>query len=494
MRDEANLLRDLWRVASRHDDLQDVAQAFFERFRTEAPARWMRLLRFDDRRGRLTNAASAGEAPTVPLRVDLPTPRSADLAAWARGDGLGFWSWREQDAVSRVLGPDGVAGPFAAVALRIDTEIRGIAVFGGELARFAVALRLAAEPLTAMLDTDARLHELARLREAAEADRNALLERLDQGSVTTQLVGAESGLSLVMRRIAQVARTDAPVVLFGETGSGKEVISRAIHDRSPRHDAPFLKVNCGAIPPELVDSELFGHEKGAFTGAHATRKGWFERADGGTLFLDEIGELPPPAQVRLLRVLQDGSFQRVGGERTLQADVRVIAATHRDLAAMARRGEFRWDLWYRLSVFPITIPPLRARRQDIPDLARHFASRAGRKIHGRELTPTQADIAMLVERDWPGNVRELGAVIERAVILGDGNRLEVRQALGPERGPPPADDRAAIEEVVARCLGRIEGPFGAAAALGVNAATLRSRMRRLGIDWERYRLRSSDGG
>src|SRR5262249_330570 len=199
--------------------------------------------------------------------------------------------------------------------------------------------------------TDRRLHELARLREAAEADRRALLSRLQRQDVSDAIIGAESGLRTVMERIEQVARTDAPVLILGETGSGKEVAARAIHTRSRRADGPFLRVNCGAIPTDLVDSELFGHERGSFTGAVSSRKGWFERADGGTLCLDEVGELPAAAQVRLLRVLQDGTFQRVGGQQVLTVDVRIVAATHRDLRAHVRAGSFREDLWYRISVF-----------------------------------------------------------------------------------------------------------------------------------------------
>jgi transcriptional regulator with GAF, ATPase, and Fis domain len=290
------------------------------------------------------------------------------------------------------------------------------------------------------------------------------------------------------------------VLILGETGAGKEVVARAIHARSRRARGPFLRVNCGAIPTELVDSELFGHEKGAFTGAIALRKGWFERADGGTLFLDEVAELPPAAQVRLLRVLQDGTFQRVGGQDTHTVDVRILAATHRDMGAMVRDGRFRQDLWYRISVFPILLPALRERRDDIPALARHFAERAGERLFGRPLAPDDADLAQLAAYPWPGNVRELAAVIERAAILGNGQRLHVGPALGVDAAgarplaraavsaaEPEGEDPAAIEAALRASRGRIEGPFGAAAALGVNPHTLRSRMRRLGIDWSRFR-------
>jgi transcriptional regulator with GAF, ATPase, and Fis domain len=310
-----------------------------------------------------------------------------------------------------------------------------------------------------------------------------------------------------MERVDLVARSDVPVLLLGETGSGKEVIARAIHDRSSRSAAPFLRVNCGAISPDLIDSELFGHERGSFTGAVGTRKGWFERADGGTLLLDEIGELHLAAQVRLLRILQDGSFERVGGEKQLHVDVRVIAATHRDLQAMSSDGRFREDLWYRIAVFPIRIPPLRERPEDVPALAMHFAIRAARRFGTRPLAPSPEDLQRLVAYPWPGNVRELAAVIDRATILGDGVRLEVAKALGaaPAEPPPHAvrgpsvpssggmlaslDDamRAHIETVLRATHGRIEGPNGAARILRINPHTLRARMRKLHIDWQRFR-------
>ncbi len=216
------------------------------------------------------------------------------------------------------------------------------------------------------------------------------MSRLDRQDITDSIVGAETGLRPVMERVEQVAASDVPVLILGETGSGKEVIARAIHRRSRRAAGPILRVNCGAIPPELIDSELFGHERGSFTGAAATRSGWFERADGGTLFLDEIGELPAAAQVRMLRVLQDGSFERVGGHTPITVDVRVVAATNADLASLIAQGKFREDLWYRINVFPIHLPPLRQRPTDIPAFAAHFAARAGKRLGGRSLAPSPA--------------------------------------------------------------------------------------------------------
>jgi transcriptional regulator with GAF, ATPase, and Fis domain len=275
-----------------------------------------------------------------------------------------------------------------------------------------------------------------------------------------------------------------------------------VHTHSRRANGPFLRVNCGAIPPELIDSELFGHERGSFTGAVGTRKGWFERADGGTLFLDEIGELPLAAQVRLLRVLQDGSFQRVGGERTLTVDVRLVAATNRDLRQAVRDGGFREDLWFRIAVFPIPLPPLRERLQDMPALAAHFSLRAAERLGLPPRMPDAADLAALAAYPWPGNVRELASVIERAAILGDGRRLEVARALGvspplaalasPQRSNQPLSSledviRQHIEVALSQCHGRVEGPFGAALLLNLNPHTLRSKMRKLGVSGQLYR-------
>jgi transcriptional regulator with GAF, ATPase, and Fis domain len=300
-----------------------------------------------------------------------------------------------------------------------------------------------------------------------------------------------------MQRVAMVAASDASVLILGETGAGKEVVARAIHTRSGRAAGPFIRVNCGAISPELIDSELFGHEKGSFTGAVAQRRGWFERADGGTLFLDEVAELPASAQVRLLRVLQDGRFHRVGGESEIEVDVRIVAATHRDMAAMVQHHQFREDLWYRIAVFPIILPPLRERQEDIPQLALHFARRASRRLGLPPCEPTAADIALLKAYAWPGNVREMSSVLERAAILGQGERLAVAAALGSDTGQPrmPAAAGAAvtgiasldqatrshIQAALTQTRGRVSGEHGAAALLGVNANTLRAKMRKLKI-------------
>lgn len=376
-------------------------------------------------------------------------------------------------------------------------------------------LQVLLDPFTVALENDRRIRELSSLRETVEAENRSLLTRLGRKDLSDTIVGAESGLRPVMERAHLVARSDVPVLIFGETGSGKEVVARAIHLGSRRADKPFLRVNCGAIPSELIDSELFGHERGSFTGALESRRGWFERADGGTLFLDECGELPLAAQVRLLRILQDGSFSRVGAEKQHNVDVRIVAATHRDLQAMIRTGAFREDLWYRLAVFPIRIPALRDRLEDIPEMATHFSLRAANRFGMPPLVPTQEDINLLVSYAWPGNVRELRAVIERAAILGEGKRLEVAKALGTApplsttaHAPPVEEGHADllgqvasdgefltldaamalhIEAALRKTHGRIDGPYGAADLLDINPHTLRARMRKLGVNWRHFR-------
>lgn len=322
------------------------------------------------------------------------------------------------------------------------------------------------------------------------------------GALLDEVVGARQGLRGVMERIDLVRGSDVPVLLLGETGSGKEVVARALHAGSARAAGPFIRVNCGAIAPELVDSQLFGHERGSFTGAVGQRKGWFERAHSGTLFLDEIGELSPAAQVRMLRVLQDGTIERVGGQDPVQVDCRIVAATHRNLERMAREGSFREDLWYRLSVFPVAIPPLRERTCDVDALASAFAERSTR-FGLPPCRPTADDVRRLQAYPWPGNVRELAAVIDRAAILGRGQCLAIAAALGPAASEavvpgtplPVTGEDASLEAVIRRhieavlraCEGRIEGPKGAARLLQLNPATLRSKLRKLGISADAFR-------
>jgi transcriptional regulator with GAF, ATPase, and Fis domain len=344
---------------------------------------------------------------------------------------------------------------------------------------------------------------------AAAARTSPLPEHLitgGPGERDERLIGGDTGLAAVMARARLVSRSSAPVLLFGETGTGKEIIARAVHEHSTFRNGPFRRVNCGAIAPELIDSELFGHEQGAFTGAVARHKGWFEQADGGTLFLDEVGELALAAQVRLLRVVQDGEVIRVGGERPVRVNIRIVAATHRDLPAMVESQTFREDLYYRLSVFPIVIPPLRDRPNDIRAFAEYFAERAANRFGLRSVPISDDDVRLLAGYQWPGNVREMAAVMDRAVLIGQGRLIDVAAALGsgpraaglppprvPIAAPPVAIEpldvvmRRHIEAALRETHGRVEGPHGAARLLRLNPHTLRARMRKLKIDWRSFR-------
>jgi transcriptional regulator with GAF, ATPase, and Fis domain len=345
------------------------------------------------------------------------------------------------------------------------------------------------------------LAEIQALKEQLEAENVYLRGELRGGTSFADIVGRSPALRATLDQVAQVAPTDSTVLLLGETGSGKELLARALHDRSPRRARPLVKVNCAALPATLIETELFGHEKGAFTGATAAHMGRFELADGGTLFLDEIGDLALELQAKLLRVLQDGEVQRLGATRSKRVDVRLVAATNQDLERAMAEGRFRRDLYYRLSVFPIHVPPLRERREDIPLLAWAFIQRRqadlGRHV---EKIPRPA-LDALVAYDWPGNVRELENVLERALILSSGSTLRLESSLGlPARGQtaaaerpraslPAADGGGSLDDlarehiraVLDRCGGRINGPGGAAEVLQVHPNTLRSRMQKLGI-------------
>ncbi len=374
-----NVIFDVWREVCRHLEIAESVERLLPRLAEELPIEALAVRRIDRQGIGLETVACGivGELP--PLfsgKTKLTESELAQLLEWC-GRGTSRQRRRAKTrAMHSTCGGAGSTGLATAGSRRAKcslarsrarTEHRSGWCWRrpsphGQFSQENVELfRQLLEPFAAALENDSRLRELRSLREALEADKQALLTRLDRQDITDSIVGAETGLRLVMERAEQVAASDVPVLILGETGSGKEVIARAIHHRSRRAEGPILRVNCGAIPPELVDSELFGHERGSFTGADSTRKGWFERADGGTLFLDEIGELPPAAQVRLLRVLQDGSFERVGGHTPITVDVRLVAATNADLHALIAQGRFREDLWYRISVFPIHLPPLRQR-------------------------------------------------------------------------------------------------------------------------------------
>ena len=515
-------LLDVWRQVSRHAAIGESIAGIAKIVARSTPAGRLLVRRLDPGDGGLETVAIApGGAAGIESLSPCSSERRRRLLAWCRRGEIAHGSAGEgaEDPFA-ICVPSPLAGDAMVAPLAGATGPAGVLVLVATpdqrlTARHRAMVAALLEPVAVALENDRRLRELTALREAAEADRASLLARLGRRDLADEIVGADSGLRVVMERVALVSRSDAPVLILGETGAGKELVARAIRARSARASRAFMRVNCGSIAPGLIDSELFGHERGSFTGAVASRKGWFERADGGTLLLDEIGELTLAAQVRLLHVLQDGTFERVGGQQPVRVDVRIIAATHEDLPAMVRRGAFREDLWYRIAVFPIIVPPLRERAGDIPALAAHFARRAATRFGLAPCAPGDDDLPALLAYDWPGNVRELAAVIDRAAILGNGRRLDVAAALGG--GPratairptaatappaPPADEPAAadrldsatrrhIERALAVTHGRIEGPFGAALRLGVNPHTLRGRMRRLGIDWRAFRRAAS---
>ena len=338
---------------------------------------------------------------------------------------------------------------------------------------------------------EASLREVSELKERLEAENVVLQQEIRHHRGFDEIVGTSPALARVLAQVEQVAPTDAAVLLLGETGTGKELVARAIHDRSRRRDRPLVTVNCAALPATLVESELFGYEKGAFTGALQRTIGRFEVAHGGTLFLDEIGELPLDVQAKLLRVLQTGQFERLGAPRTHKADVRLVAATNRDLEREVREGRFRKDLYYRLSVFPIVLPPLRERREDVPLLVWHFIERRQAELGRSVKRVPERLMRAFSAHDWPGNVRELENVIERALILTSGATLAADPAfleavpfvspVGPRASLADAE-RAHIQAVLEECGWRVSGKGNAAERLGLKRSTLQFRMKKLAIE------------
>ena len=425
------------------------------------------------------------------LRRDLERERQYPAEEQAFADGIRSFAIVPLMARGRCIGTLAVGS--SRVGQYSETDTAFLQEVAGQVA-------LAIENMTAY-------EEIAVLKARLEHENAYLQEEIHREHDFAQMVGSSEALQAVLRRVDKVAPTDSTVLITGETGTGKELIARAIHHRSARRTRPLVKVNCTAISAGLVESEFFGHVKGAFTGALERRMGRFQLAHGGTIFLDEVGELPPETQVKLLRVLQEREFEPVGSSQTLAVDVRVIAATNRDLQAAVDAGRFRADLFYRLNVFPLEMPPLRQRRSDIPQLVMFFLARYGPRFGKRVQTVSPDTMERLVAYGWPGNVRELENVIERAVVLASGSVLEIEDDLlrpapahaghtgaGPTTvvapvGPEPAGLAAMLEEVeraqitaaLQRSGGVIEGPRGAARLLKVHPNTLRSRMEKLGL-------------
>ena len=354
--------------------------------------------------------------------------------------------------------------------------------------------------MTRWYATGTDIDDRVRAEERTRNENLALREQIDRDSMFEDIVGSSEALRKVLRQVTKLASSDSTVLILGETGTGKELIARSIHKRSNRADRAFIGVNCAAIPQSLIASELFGHEKGAFTGATQRRLGRFEAANGGTIFLDEVGDLPSEIQVALLRVLQEREIERVGSNKVIPIDVRVIAATHRDLNTLVAEGKFREDLLYRLNVVPIDVPPLRERVADTPLLVEYFIDRFGKKAGKKFGTIDKKSLGLLQTYDWPGNIRELQNVIERAVILCEGETFSVdetwlRRELPVARSRPSAlnrvlarQEKEMIEAALTQCYGRVSGPSGAATKLGLPARTLDSKIKRFKINKYKFKI------
>lgn len=488
-------------------DLETAMRRSFDFLGNFMPLDMMSLHLYDERNGalRTTTRISRMENTTH----DVITPLDDEGRAVFNNAGIPnvrIIPEPESDPVVKKLIPSlNLPKPLSALVMRLVIENRrigsllltagGSGRYSGEHAHLFSLLN---EPFAIALSNALTYEEVIRLKDMMSDDNKYLRKELMSMSAG-EIIGADFGLRSVMDMVRKVAHLESPVLLLGETGVGKSVLAGAIHLLSARNKGPFITVSSGAIPENLIDSELFGHEKGAFTGAVEQKRGRFERANGGTIFLDEIGELPLPAQVRMLRVIQERVIERVGGSKVVPVDIRIIAATHRNLDEMVRSGTFRQDLLFRINVFPITIPPLRERKEDIPSLVFYFMTKKARELK-LPVLPELAEGAKtrLLEYDWPGNVRELENVIEREMILNGKGPLTFDNMSGNGSGNTASncnvklnsltlDEMSAqhITRVLREANGKVEGANGAAEMLGVNPSTLRSRMKKLGIKFGR---------
>jgi PAS domain S-box-containing protein len=434
-----------------------------------------------------------GYEPAAAATIDMVVERThpEDRSDVERLIGRVSREGKEFDFQHRLLLPDGSVKHLRVVGHPSNDRSGSVELVG--------AVTDITDSKRAEADLHSALEEIHKLRDQLYKENIALREEVDKASMFEEIVGESSALQAVLARVAKVAPTDSTVLITGETGTGKELIARAIHKRSRRSSRAFVSVNCAAVPATLIASELFGHEKGAFTGALQRRLGRFELAEGGTIFLDEIGELTAETQIALLRVLQEREFERVGGSQAIRTDVRVIAATNRDLESAIAAGAFRKDLFYRLNVFPIETPPLRERRLDIPTLVEYFIHRYSRKAGKKIGTIEKSTLELLESYSWPGNIRELQNVIERSVIVWEADPFTVdpswlsresssaREESLPSARTPDAQEKETIETALAASGGRVAGASGAAAQLGVPASTLESRIRSLKINKYRFK-------
>jgi formate hydrogenlyase transcriptional activator len=439
------------------------------------------------------------EATSVRPGMTLPVQESPAGLVWQTQQALIISNPEEETRWPRlwelVCRPNGI-NSFCIVPLTTARHRLGALAFasrqpGAYHAAEVDFLQLVANQVAVAVENALAFECIEKLKEKLTREKVYLEEEIRTEHNFDEIVGESAGLRRVLKEVETVAPTDSTVLIRGETGTGKELVARALHNLSPRRDRTFVKLNCAAIPTGLLESELFGHEKGAFTGAITQKVGRFELAHQGTLFLDEVGDIPPELQPKLLRVLQEQEFERLGSTRTVRVNVRLVAATNRDLASMSANGQFRTDLYYRLNVFPVLLPPLRERRDDIPRLVRHFAQKVARRMGRRiETIPAEA-LDTLVRYPWPGNIRELENVIERAVILSSGPALHIN--LGDLKSAAPANGPAGSAATLAdaerdHILGVLRdtgwvlsGPNGAAVRLAMKRTTLQSKMKKLGI-------------
>ena len=481
-------------------DIEVALQSTLRFLQDYIPLDRLFLQYFDQNYGAMRTIAMATASECE--KMDLLTPLSreaqgsAGLKELPAGRDVIIFDNPYERAISRemLLFHNVPCSSLMVLVLQSDEQLLGALVFIAEndvyTTQEEVLVSLLKEPFVIAMSNERRHREALKLKDLLADDNRFLHRELGRLSGET-IIGANFGLKEVMHQVRRVAPMDSPVLLMGETGVGKDVIANAIHYSSMRADGPFISVNCGAIPETLIDSELFGHEKGAFTGAIAQKRGRFERANEGTIFLDEISELPLQAQTRLLRVLQNKEIERVGGATTMPLNIRIIAATNRNLLEMVKSRLFREDLWFRLNVFPIWLPPLRERTSDIPALLQHFINHKSKELKLPSI-PTLAPgaINVLMDYHWPGNVRELQNIVERALILSPQGPLSFDRIIHPSKEKittpsSPITQTDTLDEVIAGHIkqvlkktdGKIHGPGGAAALLGINPSTLRNRMK-----------------
>jgi formate hydrogenlyase transcriptional activator len=502
-RDRLQLLLDVTQAVVSHLDLRGLFRAIASGLRRVVPAEYVSLALYDPERHAWNLHALDFPSSKGYLRESIRVPfdaAPASLAYSARKPALldkeGLTRFAPFSSVARALLDEGIAH-WCAVPVLGRHRVLGTVNVGREAEvpyseQEIEWLKRVAGPVGLAVENALAFSQIEELKNKLAAEKTYLEEEIRTEYGFSEIIGSNSGLRASLQQVEVVAPADTTVLILGETGTGKELVARAIHSRSRRAERTFVKLNCAAIPTGLIESELFGHEKGAFTGAVVRKAGRFELADGGTLFLDEVGDIPLELQAKLLRVLQEQEFERLGGTKTIRVNVRLVAATNRDLAKMVEEGRFRADLFYRLNVFPVRLPPLRERADDVPALARYFLAEYARKLNKNVTKIPDAALRALASYRWPGNVRELENLIERCVLLSPGPELHVPLPELSESvvasSPPPFEPRTMVEaerdhirEALKAAGGKVGGPNGAAARLGMKRTTLQSRMKKLGI-------------